>query len=121
MDRIYLSPPFLSGAELRFLRQALDSNWIAPLGPQVDAFEDEIKEIVGVEHAVALSSGTAGLHLALEVLGVGRGDLVICPTLTSSIGSGSWPSPWSRGRRMTGMRPWPSSGAGDSARSSPIA
>src|SRR4029453_15974138 len=58
------------------------SNWIAPLGPQVDAFERELAAVAGVEHAVALSSGTAALHLALVVLGIGAGDEVACSDLT---------------------------------------
>ena len=64
------------------LLEAFDSNWIAPLGPHVDAFEDEMAARVGVEHAVALSSGTAALHLALLLLGVEAGDDVLVPTLT---------------------------------------
>jgi pyridoxal phosphate-dependent aminotransferase EpsN len=65
MKRIYLSPPHLSGLEAQFLREALDSGWIAPLGPQVEAFEKEFAEVVGTPYALALSSGTAALHLAL--------------------------------------------------------
>jgi dTDP-4-amino-4,6-dideoxygalactose transaminase len=80
--RIYLSPPDLVGTELEMLRDALDSNWIAPLGPHVDAFEAEVATRVGVPHAVALSSGTAALHLALEVLEVGAGHDVWVSTLT---------------------------------------
>ncbi len=57
-------------------------NWIAPLGPNVDAFEEELANYVGVNHSVALSSGTAALHLALIMAGVGQGDIVICPTFT---------------------------------------
>ena len=68
--------------ERGLLLEAFDSNWIAPLGPHVDAFEKEFAETVGVPHAVALSSGTAALHLALEILGVERGDDVITSTLT---------------------------------------
>lgn len=64
------------------LLEAFDSNWIAPLGPQVDAFEHDFAEYLGVKHAVALSSGTAALHLALILLGVGPGDEVVVPTLT---------------------------------------
>lgn len=82
MPRIYLSPPHLSGEELDLVRDAFRSNWIAPLGPHVEAFERELASAVGVPHAVALSSGTAALHLALHLLGVGPGDEVICPTLT---------------------------------------
>lgn len=82
MDRIYLSPPHMGGAELELLREAFDSNWIAPLGPHVDAFESEFSSVVGVEHAAALASGTAGLHLALLQHGVGPADAVIVPSLT---------------------------------------
>jgi len=68
--------------ERAFLLDAFDSNWVAPLGPHVDLFEKEFSEVVGVQHSLALSSGTAALHLALLVLGVGPGDDVIVPTLT---------------------------------------
>jgi dTDP-4-amino-4,6-dideoxygalactose transaminase len=84
VPRIYLSPPHLSGRELDYLRDAIDSNWVAPLGPQVDAFEAELAELIGVPHALALSSGTAALHLVLVVLGIGRGDEVACSSLTFS-------------------------------------
>jgi len=80
--RIYLSPPHLTGRELELLEEALESNWIAPLGPQVDAFEREFARRVEVDHATALSSGTAALHLGLRLLGVERGDEVICSDLT---------------------------------------
>src|ERR1051325_5980726 len=82
MKRIYLSPPHLGAAEFELVKDAFASNWIAPLGPPVDAFEREFAEIVGMPHAAALSSGTAALHLALKLLGVGPGDEVICSTLT---------------------------------------
>lgn len=82
MTRVYLSPPHMSGEELALLAEAFASNWIAPLGPQVDAFEGEFAAAVGVPHAAALASGTAALHLALQLAGVGPGDEVICPTLT---------------------------------------
>jgi dTDP-4-amino-4,6-dideoxygalactose transaminase len=82
MSRIYLSPPDVSAHERELLLDAFDSNWIAPLGPHVDAFEREFAEFIGVQYAVALSSGTAALHLALHVLGVGRGDEVITSTMT---------------------------------------
>ena len=82
MKRIYLSPPDVGAAERALLLDAFDSGWIAPLGPHVDAFEREFAAAVGVPHAVALSSGTAALHLALEILGAGRGDEVITSTLT---------------------------------------
>jgi len=82
MARIYLSPPHPSGRELELVADAIDSNWLAPLGPHVDAFEQELAAAVDVPYAVALSSGTAALHLALVVLGIGAGDEVICSTLT---------------------------------------
>ena len=80
--RIYLSPPHMGPAERDLLLDAFDSNWIAPLGPHVDAFEREFCETVGVPHAAALSSGTAALHLALLMLGVGPGDEVIVSSFT---------------------------------------
>jgi dTDP-4-amino-4,6-dideoxygalactose transaminase len=82
MKRIYLSPPHMGELERRLLLAAFDSNWIAPQGPDLEAFEREFADEVGVPHAVALSSGTAALHLALLALGVGRGDRVITSTLT---------------------------------------
>ena len=84
MPRIYLSPPHLSGRELGLVRDAIASNWVAPLGPQVDAFEEELSKVVGVPYALALSSGTAALHLALIVLGIAAGDEVACSSLTFS-------------------------------------
>ncbi len=84
MPRIYLSPPHLSGLELEYVKDAVDSNWVAPLGPQVDAFEQELAELVGVPNALALSSGTAALHLALVVVGIGPGDEVACSSFTFS-------------------------------------
>ena len=84
MPRIYLSPPHLSGLELEYVKDAVDSNWVAPLGPQVDAFEQELAGLVGVPNALALASGTAALHLALVVLGIGSGDEVACSSFTFS-------------------------------------
>jgi dTDP-4-amino-4,6-dideoxygalactose transaminase len=84
MSRVYLSPPHLAGDEWVFIEEALASNWVAPLGPHVDAFEAEFSAVVDVPHAVALSSGTAGLHLALRLLDVGPGDQVMCSSLTFS-------------------------------------
>lgn len=81
-ERIYLSPPHLSGDEHRFVSDAIDSNWIAPLGPHVDAFEAELAERIGVAEAAALASGTSAIHLALILSGVGTGDDVLCSTLT---------------------------------------
>lgn len=82
MDRIFLSPPHMGGEEQRFVKEAFESNYIAPLGPQVDAFEKEFCEYTGFRHAVALTSGTAAMHLALRFLGVGSGDEVFASTLT---------------------------------------
>ena len=84
MSRIYLSPPHVFGDERALVADAIDSNWIAPLGPHVDAFETEVCAAVDVPHAVSLSSGTAGLHLAMRLLDVQPGDEVICPSLTFS-------------------------------------
>lgn len=83
-DRIYLSPPHMSGDEIKLIQEAFESNWIAPLGPHVDAFERELAAVAGVGHAAALSSGTGGLHLALQILGVKPGDEVLTSTLTFS-------------------------------------
>lgn len=84
-SRIWLSSPHvISPKEREFLLDAFDSNWIAPLGPHVDAFEREFAEKVGTKHAVALSSGTAAIHLGLKLLGVGPSDEVIVSSLTFS-------------------------------------
>ena len=80
--RILLSPPDVGDAEEAALVRALRSGWVAPLGPEVDAFETEVAERVGVRAAVALSSGTAALHLALVSWGVGRGDVVVTASMT---------------------------------------
>jgi dTDP-4-amino-4,6-dideoxygalactose transaminase len=81
-ERIFLSPPHMGGEEIAFVRKAFDSNYIAPLGPMVNTFEREFCEIVGLPHAVALSSGTAAMHLILRYLEVGSGDEVFASTLT---------------------------------------
>lgn len=83
-ERIYLSPPHLGSLEQHFVAEAFDSNWIAPVGPQVDAFEQEFVVAVAASHAVALNSGTAALHLALLDCGVGSGDEVLVSTFTFS-------------------------------------
>jgi dTDP-4-amino-4,6-dideoxygalactose transaminase len=80
--RIFLSPPHLSGRELHFLNEAIESNWIAPGGAQTEAFEQEIVARTGCRYAVAVSSGTAALHLTLRALNLSPGDEIICPTLT---------------------------------------
>ncbi len=80
--RIFLSAPHMGGLELDFVKDAFDSNYIAPLGPQVDAFEKEFAQAVGAKYATALSSGTAALHLVLRYAGVTDGDEVICSSFT---------------------------------------
>jgi pyridoxal phosphate-dependent aminotransferase EpsN len=82
MKRIFLSAPHMSGQEQRFIQEAFSSNYIAPVGPQLDAFEQEFAEMVGVRYAAAVSAGTAALHLLLRYVGVGDGDEVICSTFT---------------------------------------
>lgn len=83
-EQILLSSPHLGEYEREFVEEAFRTNWIAPLGPNVDAFERELAERVGVGHAAAVSSGTAAIHLALILLGVERGDVVFCSALTFS-------------------------------------
>ena len=80
--RVYLSAPHMDGHEFELVADAFASNWIAPLGPHVDAFEKEFARAVGAEHAVALSSGTAAIHLALMIAGISSGDEVFVSTLT---------------------------------------
>ncbi|GIQ71248.1 DegT/DnrJ/EryC1/StrS family aminotransferase [Xylanibacillus composti] len=81
-NRIFLSSPHIGEYERVFVEEAFSTNWIAPLGPNVDAFEYELAEYAGVAGAVVLSSGTAAIHLALKLLGVQQGDLVFCSSLT---------------------------------------
>lgn len=80
--RIYLSPPHMGGLEQQFVQEAFDTNWVAPSGPHLDAFEKELAAYNHVAHCAALSSGTAAIHLALILLGVEREDEVICSTFT---------------------------------------
>ena len=80
--KIYLSPPHMSGREMKYVQEAFDSNWIAPVGPNIDAFEEDLCRYTGSRHALAVSSGTAAIHLALLALGVGRDDIVLCQSLT---------------------------------------
>ena len=79
---IYLSPPHLGEREFDFVKEAFDTNWIAPVGPHIELFEKEFCEVTGAKYAAALSSGTAAIHLALILLGISRGDEVICSTFT---------------------------------------
>lgn len=85
-DKIYLASPHMSdeGYEMKYIQEAFDTNWIAPLGENVNVFERELAIKIGVKSAAALSSGTAALHMALKAAGVEKGDIVFCPTLTFS-------------------------------------
>lgn len=80
--RIFLSCPTMHGEEQQFIKEAFDTNWVAPLGPNVNAFEKELAEYVGIAHASALSAGTAAIHLALKIIGVQPGDIVFTTDLT---------------------------------------
>lgn len=80
--QILLSTPHMGELELKFVQEAFDTNWIAPVGPHVDKFEQEFCQVVGASHAAAVSSGTAALHLALRLIGIGPGDEVLCSSLT---------------------------------------
>lgn len=82
MARIYLSPPDLDGDERDRVFSAIESNWVAPLGPEVDGFETEVAARMGRAHAAAVTSGTAAIHLGLLLMGVGPGDEVVVPTMT---------------------------------------
>ena len=80
--RIYLSSPHMGGLEEQFVKEAFETNWIAPLGPNVDSFEKELAEYVGIKYASALASGTSAIHLAIKLLGIKSGDVVFCSSLT---------------------------------------
>jgi dTDP-4-amino-4,6-dideoxygalactose transaminase len=82
--KIYLSSPHLGGKEIEYIQEAIDTNWIAPLGPNVNGFEAELAAYSIISHCAALSSGTAALHLALILLGVEQDDEVLCSTFTFS-------------------------------------
>jgi len=81
-SRIYLASPHMSGLEQQYIKEAFDTNWVAPLGKNVDHFEAEVAQYVGAQGGVALSSGTAAIHLALILMGIGRDDIVFCSSLT---------------------------------------
>jgi dTDP-4-amino-4,6-dideoxygalactose transaminase len=83
-EKIWLSPPHMGGREKLYVEEAFQTNWVAPLGPNVDGFEKALSAYTGVTHAAALTSGTGALHLALILLGVGAGDEVICQSFTFS-------------------------------------
>ena len=80
--RIFLSSPTMHGEEQKFVKEAFDTNWVAPLGKNVDEFEKEISDYIGVKHAAALCSGSAALHLAVKLAGVKQNDIVFCSDLT---------------------------------------
>lgn len=82
--RIYLACPHMGGGEIKYVQEAFSQNWIAPVGPNIEKFEQAIASYIGVKHVAALSSGSAAIHLALLILGIERGDEVIAPTLTFS-------------------------------------
>ena len=82
--RIYLSSPTMHGEEQKYVQEAFDTNWVAPLGPNVNAFEKEVATYTGCGHAAALSAGTAAIHLALRLLGIQQGDVVFVSDLTFS-------------------------------------
>lgn len=82
--KIYLSSPCMCGEEQKYVQEAFDTNWVAPLGTNVNEFENILKEYVGTKGAVAMSAGTAAIHMALRALGVGSGDVVFCQSMTFS-------------------------------------
>ncbi len=81
-DKIWLSSPHMGTSEQKYVQEAFETNWIAPLGPHVNGLEQDLQKYTGVAHAAVLSSGTAALHLALIEVGVGRGDYVLCQSFT---------------------------------------
>lgn len=83
-EKIYLASPHMSGYEQEYVKDAFETNWIAPLGPHVDAFEKELAEFVGINGGAALSSGTSAIHMALKYIGVDKDDIVFCSSLTFS-------------------------------------
>ncbi len=82
MDKIWLSSPTIHGEEQKFVKEAFDTNWIAPLGKNVTEFENEIVRYVGCKAAAAMTAGTHALHMAVKLAGVGRGDIVLCSDMT---------------------------------------
>lgn len=83
-ERTWLSPPHMCGEEIKYVQEVFDTNWISPVGPHINRFEETLATYVGVNHCAVLSSGTAAIHLALIILGVQRDDEVICQSLTFS-------------------------------------
>lgn len=83
-NKLYLSSPHMGGEEIKFINEAFDTNWVAPVGPHIEGFEKDLALYNGISHCAALGSGTAAIHLALIILGVERGDEVICSSFTFS-------------------------------------
>src|SRR5450759_2698524 len=83
-SKIWLSSPHMGGNEMKYVQEAYDTNWVAPLGPNVNNFEKELADSLGIAGVAALSSGTAAIHLALIILGIKCGDEVICSSFTFS-------------------------------------
>lgn len=81
-EKIWLSPPHLTGEEQQYIKEAFDTNWIAPIGTNLAAFEEAIKKYTKIRHCTVLTSGTAAIHLALIILGIKAEDEIICPTFT---------------------------------------
>lgn len=89
-EKIWLSSPHMGGAEMNYIQQAFDENWVAPLGPNVNGLENDLEDFLGQKvHVAAVSSGTAALHLAMILLGVSTGDEVLCQSLTFSASANS--------------------------------
>lgn len=82
MKKIELATPTMNGTEMNYIKEAFDTNWIAPAGANIEGFEKDIREYISIGDAVALSSGTAAMHMALKAAGVGEGDIVFCQSLT---------------------------------------
>jgi len=83
-NKIWLASPTMHGEEMKYIKEAFDSNWVAPLGKNVDEFEKEMAKYIGVKSAAALSAGTAALHMAVKLCGIKQGDIVLCSDLTFS-------------------------------------
>jgi dTDP-4-amino-4,6-dideoxygalactose transaminase len=83
-EKIWLSSPHMGGAEIKYIQEAFDTNWISPVGPHIAAFEEALCQYNHTSHCAALTSGTAAIHLALIILGVSRGDEVLCSSFTFS-------------------------------------
>ena len=82
IEKIFLSPPHIKNDDFKAINDALESNWIAPVGPMIDIFQNNMEKFLGSGYCCALSSGTASLHLAIRILNIKRGDIVLCPSLT---------------------------------------